>query len=108
MSATLSARETRILRPQTHNTEASLVPALIQERRRTLEARLKAAQADTTPIRTSTRTQAAHYSGLELAEAAVRAGADDHMGLPSRRGDWLYYRDDTRRHVDPHHQETTA
>ena len=103
MSAALTARETRILRPQTH-TEASLVPALIHERRRMLEARLKAAQADTTPIRTSTRTEAPHYSGLELAEPAVRTGADDHMELPSRRGDWLYYRDNTRRHIDPSYQ----
>ena len=107
MSAALSARETRILRPQTH-TEASLVPALVVERRRMLEARLRAAQADTTPIRTSTRTEAPHYSGRELAEAAVRAGADDHMDLPSRRGDWLYYRDNTRKHIDPHHQEATS
>ena len=103
MSAALTARETRILRPQTH-TQASLVPALVVERRRMLEARLRAAQADTTPIRTSTRTQAPHYSGRELAEPAVRSGADDHMGLPSRRGDWLYYRDNTRRHVDPNYQ----
>ncbi len=107
MSAALSARETRILRPQQH-TEASLVPALVVERRRMLEARLRAAQADTTPIRTSTRTEAPHYSGLELAEPAVRTGADDHMELPSRRGDWLYYRDNTRRHIDPHYQEATS
>ena len=107
MSSTLTARETRILRPQQH-TEASLVPALVVERRRMLEARLKAVQADTTPIRTSTRTEAPHYSGLELAEPAVRSGADNHMGLPSRRGDWLYYRDNTRRHIDPHYQEATS
>ena len=107
MSAALSARETRILRPQQH-TEASLVPALVVERRRMLEARLRAAQADTTPIRNSTRTEAPHYSGLELAEPAVRRGADDHMALPSRRGDWLYYRDNTRRHIDPNYQEATS
>ena len=107
MSAALSARETRILRPQQH-TEASLVPALVVERRRMLEARLRAAQADTTPIRTSTRTEAPHYSGLELAEPAVRSGADNHMELPSRRGDWLYYRDNTRRHIDPNYQEATS
>ena len=93
MSAALSARETRILRPQTH-TEASLVPALVVERRRMLEARLRAAQADGRPIRTSTRNEyEQYYSGLELAEPAVRSGADNHMELPSRRGDWLYYRD---------------
>jgi hypothetical protein len=55
------------------------------------EARL--AQVQATPIRTSTRTNQAHYSGAELAEPAVRAGADDHMGLPSRQGDLLVYRD---------------
>ena len=108
MSAALSARETRILRPQQH-TEASLVPALVVERRRMLEARLRAAQADGRPIRTSTRNEyEQYYSGLELAEPAVRSGADNHMELPSRRGDWLYYRDNTRRHIDPHHQEATS
>ena len=107
MSATMTKREARILRPLVH-TEASLVPALVVERRRMLEARLRAAQADTTPIRTSTRTEAPHYSGLELAEPAVRSGADNHMELPSRRGDWLYYRDNTRRHIDPNYQEATS
>ena len=86
---TIDARTRRILRPQVHTT-ASLVPALVVERRRMFEERLRAVQA--TPIRTSTRTNQAHYSGLELAAPAVRAGADDHMKLPSRRGDSLYYR----------------
>lgn len=94
---TIDARTRRILRPQVHTT-ASLVPALVVERRRMFEERLRAVQA--TPIRTSTRTEAPHYSGAELAEPAVRAGADDHMKLPSRRGDWLYYRGGVVAHVD--------
>jgi len=88
----IDVRSKRILRPQVHSS-ASGVPALVVERRRMLEARLKAVQADSTPIRNSTRTEKPHYSGLELAEPAVRAGADDHMGLPSRQGDLLVYRD---------------
>ncbi len=103
-TATTADREARILRPQVH-TSASLVPALVVERRRMYEARL--AQVQATPIRTSTRTNQAHYSGAELAEPAVRRGADDHMKLPSRRGDTLYYRDNTCQHIDPHDQETT-
>ncbi len=85
----IDVRTKRILRPQVHTT-ASLVPALVVERRRMYEARL--AQVQAAPIRNSTRTNEAHYSGLELAEPAVRQGADDHMRLPSRRGDSLYYR----------------
>ena len=87
---TIDARTRRILRPLVHTT-ASLVPALVVERRRMYEARL--AQVQAAPIRNSTRTNQAHYSGAELAEPAVRQGADDHMRLPSRRGDSLYYRD---------------
>lgn len=33
------------------------------------------------------------YDGAELMIAAVRNGADDHMQLPSRVGDKLFYRD---------------
>ena len=33
------------------------------------------------------------YEGKELRLAAVRQGADDHMALPSRVGNELYYRD---------------
>jgi len=102
MSATMTDREARILRPQVH-TSASLVPALVVERRRMYEARL--AQVQAAPIRNSTRTNEAHYSGLELAEPAVRQGADDHMRLPSRRGNWLYYRDGYMGHYDLNNRE---
>jgi len=106
MTAPLTDQEARILRPLVH-TSASLVPALVVERRRMYEARLKAAQADTKPIRNSTRTEDKHYSGLELAEPAVRQGADDHMRLPSRRGDSLYYRDGLVVDVEQINRETT-
>lgn len=33
------------------------------------------------------------YDGKELKGAAVRPGADNHMSLPSRVGDQLFYRD---------------
>lgn len=75
--------------------QPALLPALIVERRRMLEARLRLVQADTTPIRTSTRVEDG-YRCPELSEPAVRLGADDHMRLPSRRGDRLYYRDGSR------------
>lgn len=106
MNATLTKREARILRPLVH-TEASLVPALVVERRRMLDERLRAVQADGTPERTSTH-QVPHYSGVELAEPAVRAGADDHMGLPSRRGDCLYFRDGRAVHLDANYRGTAA
>jgi hypothetical protein len=83
--------------------QPALLPALIVERRRMLEARLRAVQADTTPIRTSTRVEDG-YSCPELSEPAVRLGADDHMRLPSRRGDWLVYRDGREVRVDLQHQ----
>ena len=83
--------------------QPALLPALIVERRRMLEARLRLAQADTTPIKTSTRVDDS-YSCPELSEPAVRLGADDHMRLPSRRGDCLHYRDNTCRHIDPNYQ----
>ena len=69
------------------------------------EARL--AQVQAAPIRNSTRTNEAHYSGAELAEPAVRQGADDHMRLPSRRGDSLYYRGGLVVDVEQINQETT-
>ena len=106
MNATMTQREARILRPLGH-TEASLVPALVVERRRMLDERLRAAQADGTPKHTSTH-QVPHYSGVELAEPAVRAGADDHMGLPSRRGDCLYYRDGRAVHLDANYRGAAA
>jgi hypothetical protein len=100
----IDVRTKRILRPQVH-TAASLVPALVVERRRMYEARL--AQVQAAPIRNSTRTNEAHYSGRELAESAVRQGADDHMRLPSRRGDSLYYRGGLVVDVEQINQETT-
>ncbi len=86
-----------------HAPQPALLPALVAERQRMYAARLQ--ELDSKPIRNSTRTNEAHYSGFELAEPAVRAGADDHMGLPSRSGDWLVYRDGTRRHVDPNYED---
>ena len=86
----IDVRSKRILRPQVHTT-VSLVPALVMERRKMFDDRLRALQA--APVRNSTRTTQPHYTGAELAEPAVRLGADDHMGLPSRRGDRLVYRD---------------
>ena len=83
--------------------QPALLPALIVERRRMLEARLRLVQADTTPIRTSTRVEDG-YKCPELREPAVRLGADDHMRLPSRRGDWLVYRDGREVRVDLQHQ----
>lgn len=71
--------------------QPALLPALVAERHRMYEARLQAVQA--TPIRNSTRTLDAAYTTPELTEPAVRLGADDHMGLPSRQGDLLVYRD---------------
>ena len=97
----IDVRTRRILRPLVHTT-ASLVPALVVERQRMFDDRLRAPQA--APVRNSTRTTQP-YSGAELAEPAVRAGADDHMRLPSRRGDSLYYRNSVVRSVEPDNQE---
>lgn len=74
-----------------HAPQPALLPALVAERRRMYQARLRAVQV--APIRNSTRTLEAAYATPELTEPAVRAGADDHMGLPSRQGDLLVYRD---------------
>jgi hypothetical protein len=90
MTAPLTDQEARILRPLPH-TSASLVPALLVERRRMYEARL--AQVQAAPIRNSTRTNEAHYSGAELSTPAVRPGADDHLRLPSLRSDGRYFQD---------------
>jgi hypothetical protein len=74
-----------------HAPQPALLPALVAERHRMYAARLH--ELDSKPIRTSTRTLEAAYTTPELTEPAVRLGADDHMGLPSRRGDRLVYRD---------------
>jgi hypothetical protein len=98
----IDVRTRRILRPLVHTT-VSLVPALVMERRKMFDDRLRALQA--APVRNSTRTTQP-YSGVELAEPAVRAGADDHMRLPSRRGDLLYYRNSVVRSVEPEQEPT--
>jgi hypothetical protein len=92
-----------IPQPAQERPDPALLPALIVERRRMLEARLRLAQANPAPIRTSTRVEDG-YSCPELSEPAVRLGADDHIGLPSRRGDWLVYRDGREVRVDLQHQ----
>ena len=81
-----------------HAPQPALLPALVAERQRMYAARLH--ELDSKPIRTSTRTLEAAYTTPELTEPAVRAGADDHMGLPSRSGDWLVYRDGSRQRVN--------
>lgn len=63
--------------------QPALLPALIVERRRMLEARLRLVQADTTPIRTSTRVEEG-YSCPELSDPAVRLGRMTIWGC--RRG----------------------
>lgn len=75
-----------------HNTSGE--PGIIHERRMQFDARMAKLHPH---LATSPKIHPAStkgpYSGAELAEPAVRCGADDHMTLPSRMGDRLVYRD---------------
>lgn len=80
----------RVLQPQIHNSQPSLVPALILERRRMLHERMRRLEEQAPVVNSN---EPGYYVSTELTGPAVRRGADNHMALPSRVGNQLHYRD---------------
>lgn len=81
--------------PEGHNT-LGIPGSLYLRQKQSAERSANRALNKALPIRITGMSTHGSYSGHELSLPAVRAGADDHMKLPSRYMDELRYRDGRR------------